>query len=156
MTYRITGLDPAAFAPLYGLSEAELAERGVQRIAVEANPGAPCRVTLGDAPVGASVLLLNYEHQPHETPYRSRHAIFVTEGAETVFDAVGVLPSALRLRPLSIRAFDAGHIMLDADLADGAAAVEATILRMLAAPETAYLQAHYARRGCYAAKVKRA
>jgi hypothetical protein len=31
---------------------------------------------------GESVLLVNYEHQPAHSPFRSRHAIFVREGAE--------------------------------------------------------------------------
>ena len=31
MSFRITGLAPEAFQPLFGLSDAELAERGVKR-----------------------------------------------------------------------------------------------------------------------------
>jgi hypothetical protein len=59
MSFRITGLAPDAFQPLFGLSEAELAARGVKRYAVDKKPGFPDRVELRDAAPGESVLLLN-------------------------------------------------------------------------------------------------
>jgi hypothetical protein len=56
---------------------------------------------------------------------------------------------------MSLRAFNEEGEMLDADLAaDGE--IEPLILRLLAKPEVAYLHAHYAKRGCYAARVDRA
>ena len=60
MAFQITGLNPDLFKPLIDLSAAALAERGVQRKTVDAKPGYPCRITLEDAPVGETVLLLNY------------------------------------------------------------------------------------------------
>jgi hypothetical protein len=84
MSYRISGLSPAPFRHLFGLDEATLAGHGIRRYAVDAMPGFPCRVTLQDLPAGASALLLNYEHQPAASPYRSRGPIFVGEGAEEV------------------------------------------------------------------------
>jgi hypothetical protein len=45
--------------------------------------------------------------------------------------------------------------MVDADLADGSA-LAPLIRRMFDNPAVAYLHAHYARRGCYAARVVRA
>ena len=155
MTFRITGLPSAQFAHLFGLEDGALAAHGAQRIVVDSKPGAPCRITLADAEVGEPVLLLNHEHQPHDTPFRSRHAIFVREGERPSYDAVDVVPEALRLRTLSIRAFDGAHQMVDADLVEGAAAGP-LIEKLLARPDTAYLQAHYARRGCYAARIERA
>ncbi|MBA3880160.1 MAG: hypothetical protein C0500_10645 [Sphingobium sp.] len=47
--FKITGLDAAPFAELYGLSDAALAVRGVERMTVSAKPGFPCRITLEDA-----------------------------------------------------------------------------------------------------------
>ncbi|MFV3456565.1 DUF1203 domain-containing protein, partial [Mycobacterium tuberculosis] len=38
--------------------------------------------------IGDAAILLNYEHQPADTPYRSRHAIFVREGAQQALDVV--------------------------------------------------------------------
>jgi hypothetical protein len=45
--------------------------------------------------------------------------------------------------------------MLDADIAEGREA-RPLIERLLALPEAAYLHAHYAKRGCYAARIERA
>jgi hypothetical protein len=155
MTYRISGLSPAAFAPLYGLLDAELAARGVERVRVSEPFSAPDRVALRDVEPGETVLLLNHVHQPAPTPYRSAHAIFVAEGATEQAVVVGHIPDVLRRRPISLRAFDAGHAMIDADLVEGAV-LEGLIARFLAKPRVAYLHAHYARRGCYAALVERA
>lgn len=155
MSYRIIGLDPAPFVHLYGLPEAELAAHGVLRHRVTASPGFPDRVELRDLDPGESALLLNFEHQPAATPYRASHAIFVREGAERPVEVVDAIPDVLRRRPLSIRAFDASHMMVDADLVDGVSA-DVLISRMLDDARVAYLQAHYAKRGCYAARIERA
>lgn len=154
MTYRITGLDPALFADLHQLSDAALADRAIVRSRVVSENATPCRVTLDDAPIGEAVLLLSYDHQPADTPYQQQGPIFVREkGAR--FDAVGTIPPALARRPLSLRGYDGDHKMIDAELTDGAAA-ESLIERMLANPSVAYIHAHYARRGCYAARINRA
>lgn len=155
MSFRLTGLSPEPFRSLFGLDAAELARHGVQRLSVDAFPGFPDRIELRDAELGETVLLLNYEHQPAPTPYRAAHAIFVREGATVAFDAIDTVPDALRRRTLSLRAFDAAHLMVDADLVEGAE-VERLIERLLASPQVAYLHAHYARRGCYAARIERA
>jgi hypothetical protein len=151
MSFRITGLSAQPFAHLFGLSDAELATHGAQRFRGE---GLPDRVELRDTTADESVLLINHEHQPADTPYRSRHAIFVLEQAGTTFDAVGEVPEALRRRLLSLRAFDAGHQMVDADVVDGTT-VETLIARLLARPDVDYIHAHFARRGCYAALIRR-
>ncbi|MBN8899687.1 MAG: DUF1203 domain-containing protein, partial [Rhodospirillales bacterium] len=60
MAFRITGLPAAPFAPLFELSDAELAAQGaVRRIADGAYP---CRISLTDSQPGDELLLLNYEH----------------------------------------------------------------------------------------------
>lgn len=155
MDYRITGLSPEPFRHLYGLSDAELAAHGARRYVADSKPGFPDRVEVRDAEPGERLLLVNYAHQPADTPYRSSHAIFVLEGAVTTYDRVNELPDVLRVRQVSLRAFDAGHMMVDAALVNGEALPE-VIGRFLADPAVAYLQAHYATRGCYAARVERA
>lgn len=155
MSYVIMGLDPAPFRPLYGLSDAALAERGAIRMQVDAHPGFPCRITLEDAAPGDSVLLVNYEHLPVATPYRSRHAIFVREGAEAAARFEDGVPRQLEIRLLSVRAFDAGGMMRDADVVEGRD-LEPLIARLFADPDTACLHVHNARRGCFAARVDRA
>lgn len=151
MSFRITGLPAAPFAHLFGLSDAELARHGARRYR---GPGNPDRISLRDTTGDETVLLVNHEHQPADTPYRSRHAIFVREGATTTFDAVDTVPDMLRNRLLSLRGFDAAGMMVDADVVDGMAA-ERLIERLLAQPEISYVQAHFARRGCYAALIRR-
>lgn len=152
MSYRITGLPAQPFAHLFGLSDAELAAHGALRFRGE---GLPDRVELRDTVGDETVLLVNHEHQPADTPYRSRHAIFVREQAGDTFDAVDTVPEALSRRLLSLRAFDGQHLMVDADVAEGAA-LEPLIERLLARPDVAYVHAHFARRGCYAALIRRA
>ena len=155
MPFVVSALPAAEFAPLFGLSGDALAARGIVRRMVD-GPGSPCRLTLEDAPAGETVLLLNYEHQPADTPFRARHAIFVREGAQTRSFAPGEIPPALAARKfLSLRAFDAAGMMVDADLSPTADLPEA-IDRMLAEPGVAYLHAHYAGAGCYAARIDRA
>jgi len=155
MPFVVTGLSPDPFAPLFGLDAAALAERGVIRMTVDSKPGFPCRVTLEDAEPGETALLLNYEHQPAGTSYRSRHAIFVREAARAPARFEGVVPPVLADRLLSLRAFDAGHMMLDAEVVEG---IDASPVneRLLANPATAYLHAHAARRGCFVARIDRA
>ena len=155
MSFRVRGLDPAPFRHLYGLSAAALAGHGVARRIADAQPGFPDRIEVRDAAPGESLLLLNHTHQPADSPYRASHAIFVREGAETPLDLVGALPDALLVRPISLRGFDGAGMMVEADLAEGVA-LQPAIERLLANPEIAYLHAHYARPGCYAALIERA
>ena len=152
MSFRITGLPAERFTPLFGLNDDELARHGALRYR---GAGLPDRITLRDTTEGESVLLINHEHQPADTPYRSRHAIFVREGATNRFDAINTVPDMLHSRLLSLRAFDANGMMVDADVVDGAAA-EGLIERLLADPQVDSIHAHFARRGCYAALIRRA
>ncbi len=154
MSFRITGLAPDEFSSLFSLSDETLAAHGVRRVPVTAPRTAPCRITLTDAAPGETVLLLNYEHQPADTPFRARHAIYVREIGAERFDAVDQIPDAMIGRPLSVRAFDGEGMMVDAGLTPGenlAPMLEA----MFARDDVAYVQIHYALRGCYAARAER-
>ena len=155
MSFRIRGLDPAPFRHLFGLPDEELLRLNVKRAVADRRPGFPDRVELRDAEPGELLLLLNYLHQPADTPYRASHAIFVGEGATTAYDSLDETPECLRLRPISLRAFDAAGMMVDADLISGGE-VGAAIERLFADPAAAYIHAHYAKRGCYAARIDRA
>lgn len=154
MTFRITGLDPAPYRRLHALSDEALSAEGVRRVRVESKPSAPCRISLDDAEIGETVLLLNFEHQAADTPYRQQGPIFVRE-TEAQCDVVDTIPPALARRVLSLRGFDSEHMMIEADLTDGADAA-AMIERFFANPDVAYIHAHYARRGCFAALISRA
>lgn len=155
MPFRISGLPLNQFSPLFALSNEELARRGAIRKIADERPGFPCRVSLQDAAVGESLILLNYEHLPVASPYRSGHAIYVREAAQETKLAVDEVPELLRIRLLSLRAFDRDGMMRAADVVHGSA-VEPVIEQMLADPKVEYLHVHNAKPGCYAARVERA
>jgi hypothetical protein len=154
MAFRIRGLPAEVFAHWFALDDAELAQRNAVRRVVDAEFAFPCRISLTDAEVGDEVLLINHEHLPVESPYRSRHAIYIRAG-ETTCDVVDRVPDMLRRRLLSLRAFDAAGMMTDCDVVEGRD-LEAAVERLFASPGAAYLHAHFARPGCYAARIERA
>ena len=153
MTYRITGLDPAPYKPLFGLSDDELAERGIVRMTV-AEPTFPCRVSLTDRAIGESVLLLNHVSHDVANPYRATHAIFVTEGAEQAAEYVDQVPPVFEKRVLSLRGFDKDGMMADAVLTQPGEA-DAGIRKLFSNPEIETIHAHNATRGCFSAKIER-
>lgn len=155
MSFRIRGLSPAPFLPYFGLPDAELATLGIIRQVVDSQPGYPDRIELRDAAIGDTVLLLNHVCQDADTPYRASHAIFIREGATQQYDAVDQVPASLRIRLLSLRAYDEHGMMLDADVVEGNA-IETVIARLFADPAVSCIHAHNARRGCYAARIDRA
>lgn len=153
-SFRILGLPAERFAPLFAMSDRELAvHRAVRRVA-DARPGFPCRVSLTDAAPGDEVILTHYEHLPVDSPYRASHAIYVRAG-EQPFDAIDRVPDMLRTRLLSVRGFDAAGMMTGADVVDGRE-LEAAIARLLTDSRADYLHVHFAKPGCYAARVERA
>ena len=155
MAFRITGLAPEAFQSLYGLPDQDLASFGVKRYIVDSNPGFPDRIEMKDAELGQSVLLLNHVCQPAKTPYRASHAIFIREWATQAYDAVDQVPESMRIRLLSLRAFNDDGMMLDADVADGMV-MEPVVTRMFANPEVSYIHVHNAKQGCYSGRIDRA
>jgi Protein of unknown function (DUF1203) len=155
MRFRIRGLPAEEFAPLFCLSDAELAAQGaVRRTADDRQPGYPCRVSLTDSKTGDELILLNYEHHAVASPYRMRFAIFVRKGEET-FDSPDSVPEQLRKRTLAVRAFDAESMMIGFELVEGVK-LESAIGRHFSDPRAAYLHLHFAAPGCYAARVERA
>ena len=155
MTFQIESLRPDAFAALFAMSDEDLAGCNARKMVVTANPGTPCRVSLADAEVGETVVLVNYEHQPAQSPYRSSHAIFVRQGVEQASPAVGEVPQVMLSRLMSLRLFDRGDMMIAADVVPGAE-LSAAIRQAFAEPAVAYVHVHYAKRGCFAASVRRA
>ena len=155
MHFRIQGLPAEQFAPLFSLSDEELAASGaVRRIAYDRNPGYPCRVSLADSNPGDELILVNHEHHAVDSPYRMRFAIYVRAGDKT-FDAVDTIPDQLRARMLAVRAFDAGAMMIGHALVDGKE-LESAIAQLFADTRAAYLHIHFASPGCNAARVDRA
>ncbi|MEJ8475033.1 DUF1203 domain-containing protein [Roseibium algae] len=155
MAFQIQPLAGADFSYLSELSIEDLAAQHIKTYVAETKPGFPCRVSLADAEIGEKVFLLHYEHQPNDTPYRASHAIFVKAGAVSFKPEAGTIPESIASRLLSVRAFDASHAMIDAEVIEGRE-VEGIITRLFENSAVEYLHLHYARRGCFAAEVRRA
>ncbi len=154
MEFQVSGLPLDTFAALFGLSDFELAKRGIVRYTADKKPGFPCRVSLQDAEPGETLLLLNYEHLPVASPYRSRHAIFVRENAAEAHPPVSEIPEVLARRLLSLRSFDADGMMRSAEIVQGSDA-RPVIDEMLADAAVEYIHVHNAKRGCFAARIDR-
>jgi len=155
MNFRITGLEAAQFEHLFGLSDAELKAHNAKRYVADEKPGFPCRLTLEDAEPGESLLLVPYRHQTSHTAYASHGPIFIRERQAPRGECVDEIPEQIKVRLISLRAYDANGMMIDADVVDGSA-LKPLIERFLAREDTSYLHAHFARRGCYAALIRRA
>ena len=64
MSFQISALPVEPFQHLFGRPADTLAAHAAVRRVVDRKPGFPCRVSLIDAEIGESVLLVNYEHLP--------------------------------------------------------------------------------------------
>ncbi len=154
MGFQVSGLPRETFEPLFGLDDAGLRQHQACRVVADRPRAFPCRVSLIDAEVGESLILVHHEHLPADSPFRASHAIYVRVNAEERHLTTGEVPLLLRSRTLSVRAFDDHDMMRTAELVDGAE-VEPVIERLLADPGVAFLHIHYAAPGCFAARVDR-
>ncbi|HEX7440271.1 MAG TPA: DUF1203 domain-containing protein [Caldimonas sp.] len=152
--FQLSGLSPEPFAALFALADATLAARGIRRVRAEKKPGYPCRVSLEDADVGETLLLLPWEHQPSSSPYRASGPIFVRPGVARARPAAGAIPESIASRLLSVRVYDADDMMVAAEVCEGKE-VAALIERCFADARTRYIHLHNARRGCFACRVDR-
>lgn len=155
MDFQIRAMAPEPFARLFAMDAAELARHNAVRVTADCAPGYPCRVSLDDAPVGATLVLVNHRHLPAASPYQASHAIYVSEGARMARPQPNEVPPALRRRLLSLRAFDAAAMMLDADVAKGDEAAD-RIAGMLRDQRVTAVHIHFAKAGCFAAQAERA
>ena len=152
MTYRIAGLDPEPFKPLFPLTDDELESHGMKRMKVTSSTF-PCRVSLVDRPIGEEVILLNHVSHDAANPYRSSHAIFVANAEQAQF--VDEVPPVFVSRVLSLRGFDKDGMMADALITQPGEA-DAGIRKLFDNPEIETIHAHNAARGCFSAKIERA
>jgi len=154
MPFTISGLDREEFQPLFVLSDDELEQRGIMRMVATAKPGFPCRVTLEDAEPGESVLLLNYESHKTRSPFRSSYAIYIRENAAASKSYIGELPPVFMGRPMALRIFDKDGMLIGADL-DTTGELIANIKKAFENPTAAFIHAHNAMHGCFAAEIRR-
>jgi uncharacterized protein DUF1203 len=153
--FRISALPLDAFAPLFALSDAELAARGMRRMIADSKPGFPCRVSLVDAEVGERVLLLSYAHHVGPGPYRASGPVFAREAARETLLGVNEVPESVGSRLLSVRGYDREGILVASDVTEGRS-LEEIVSRLFSDEQVNYLHLHNARAGCYSCRVDRA
>jgi hypothetical protein len=146
--FQLQGLDPELFQSLFELNDAQLRARGIRRRVVDEFPGVPCRISLEDAALGEEVLLLPYEHQAVDSPYRASGPIFVRRGVACAQLAPGEVPEYVQRRLISLRAYDAQHLMVAADVLPGTQVAE-RLQQLFDDAGVDYVHLHNARPGCY-------
>lgn len=154
MTYKIKGLPRLPFAPLFGLSDDELAACGARRVVADKDFGYPCRVSLEDAAAGETLILLNHASHDVEGPYRATHAILVREQAEDVAPLIDATPPVFARRTLSLRAFDAAGDLVASRVARPEEHDRA-IRDLLGEEQVDHIDAHNAGHGCFSARIER-
>lgn len=151
----LSGLAAEEFQHYFVQSSEALRSQGIQRVTATASPGFPCRISLTDAAIGDVLLLLTFEHHGVDSPYRSSGPIYIREGAAQAILPVGVIPPYIGLRQISLRAYDAAHMMVHADVAGGME-VAHVLEAMFEDACVAYVHLHNAKPGCFACSASRA
>lgn len=154
MAFQISALPASKFNHLFALSDEELALQKAVRLTVKKNQGTPCRVSLEDAHEGEEVILVNYQHQPANSPYQSSHAVYVRKDAQQAVPAPNEIPDLMRERLMSVRVFNKNGMLVDADVVEGKNLDEA-LESALQKRGADYVHLHYAQPGCFAASVTR-
>jgi hypothetical protein len=114
-------------------------------------PGYPCRQCLRDAEVGEELILVSFDPFTLASPYRQSGPIFLHRNDCSVNRDGSAFPDELTRRQLSVRAFDADEMMIDAAVIPGDE-LDALLTRFASDPATAFVDVHNATRGCWAAR----
>jgi hypothetical protein len=154
-SFRLSGLSSDSFEPLFAMNDRELAAFGARRVVADAPTGYPCRVSLVDADVGDELLLLPFEHLSTASPYRASGPVYVRARARRAVLEPGEVPPYVTRRLMSLRAYDANDMMVDAEVCEGSG-VRATLERLLADDAVAFVHLHNAKRGCFSCRADRA
>ncbi|CAN5562164.1 DUF1203 domain-containing protein [soil metagenome] len=140
---------------------AEAARRGAKAgapdhvyVTADSPTGYPCRHCLHWAQPGEQLVLFPFASIAPVRPYSETGPIFVHAQPCPVYEANGQYPPAFREGRV-IRAYNAQQDMIDAEVA-GDRDPETIIEKLLANPETKFLQARSADRGCYTFAIERA
>jgi hypothetical protein len=129
-------------------------QHGVVTKVVDEDNSYPCRRCLHDGQIGEEVLLISYDPFLGDSPYRGASPIFVHRQPCTLYQDTAV-PDQQRRRLLSVRAYDARHTIVDADVVEGSK-LQQISEKFFVDPQIQYLHIHYAKMGCFAVRVERA
>ena len=153
-TFQILGLPASSFTHLGKLSEPELAASNIRRVTADSKPGYPCRVSLDDAEVGEALFLLPHAHHRVESPYLASGPIFVRVLPRERELPPDEVPSFLRSRLVSLRAYDAGSSLVTAIACKGDTA-HGALMDLFRRPDVEYVQIHNAAYGCFLCEARR-
>lgn len=154
-SFQFVALPYERFGALFSRSDEELRAMDARRMVVDDKPGYPCRVSLADAEVGETAILLPFIHHDVSTPYRGSGPIYVRSGASTAKPGAGEIPAMFEQRLLSVRQYDESAMLVDAELVQGND-LDNAIRRMLGNEDVSYLHIHNAALGCYLCRIVRA
>jgi hypothetical protein len=152
MGFRLSGLKAERFVHLYGATDDLLKAHNTIRLI--ARPDSPCRVSLRDASVGEPLLLLEFQHQDSQTPYRSSGPIFIQEGQAHTGVFENDIPPEMQGRNYSVRIYDTNDMLVTGKVIPGDELKEG-IADLFRSPAASYLHLHHAGYGCFACRVDR-
>ncbi|MCI0416145.1 DUF1203 domain-containing protein [bacterium] len=153
--FLISGLPLEAFSNLFELDDAGLAAVNARRCIADSKPGFPCRVSLEDAEIGESIILLTYEHHAVDGPYRGTGPVYVRQSAKQAQLKVNELPDVVKRRLISVRAYNSQSLMVASEVVEGSN-LEEQIDRFFSDEQIQYLHLHNAKPGCFSCRVDRA
>ena len=132
------------------------AENGAadHRVVVTDSPtGYPCRHCLRWAQPGERMILFPFAAMAPGRPYSESGPIFVHAEACEPYSVTDEFPADFR-KGRSLRAYNAGHDLVAAEVANGEGP-EPVIDRFLQKPETAFIHVRSASHGCYTMEIER-
>ena len=153
MTFQIEALPVEPFVDYFDMTDDELERVGACRMIADEENAFPCRVSLRDAEIGEELILCNYEHLSVDSPYRARHAVFVSKSEQALL-VENELPSHLAHRLLSLRGFTADGMMKTADVCEGPN-LRSGLDQIMADTEIQFVDIHNAKQGCFHARARR-
>lgn len=122
---------------------------------VDSKGSAPCRRCPQDGKIGEEMILTPYDPFLSPSPYSGTGPIFVHRKKCEGYKCDGSVPDQKWTQLLSIRAFNADHMLLGFAVGEGRDLEEkaGALLREL---KSEYLHVHYAGPGCFAVRVDKA
>ncbi|MGF1742743.1 DUF1203 domain-containing protein [Vibrio profundum] len=120
----------------------------------KSKPGYPCRVSLKEAEIGESILVVTYKYHDVDSPYQASGPIFIRENAETAKLKTNEIPEILAERLLSVRAYNLNSEMIAAETTQGLG-LRRIIQKQFLNSEAEYLQVHNANPGCFSCNIFR-
>ncbi|MFA0789308.1 DUF1203 domain-containing protein [Microbulbifer echini] len=154
MDFLIRALSAKKFHRLMSLSDSQLKRQNICWKYVDSSPGYPCRVSLQDALLGERVLCMPFAHLKAKNFYCASGPIFVRENAKEQSLNMNEIPTMLRHRQLSLRAYSSEDLMVMATICEGVE-LEGEINKLLCSAAVNYIHIHNAIPGCFNCAVYR-